>query len=46
MKILPEVKARLHGQSEAKRGESGPAGKLDPDPRDTTDLDQKSRVVA
>jgi hypothetical protein len=32
MKILPEVEARLYGQFETKRGGSGPASKLTPDP--------------
>jgi hypothetical protein len=33
VKILPEVEPRLYGQSEAKRGGTGPASKLNPDPR-------------
>jgi len=45
MKILPEVEARLYGQSEAKRGGSGPDANLNPDPRTKTNLDQKSRAV-
>jgi hypothetical protein len=45
MKILPEVEARLYGQSEAKRGGPGPDANLTPDPRTTTSLKQKSRVV-
>jgi hypothetical protein len=35
MKILSEVKARLYGQSEAKRGGSGSDANLTPDPRTT-----------
>jgi hypothetical protein len=45
MKILAEVEARLYGQSEAKRGGSGPAAKLNPDPRTTHKPNQKIRVV-
>ncbi len=45
MRILTEVKARLYGQPEAKRGGSGPAAKLNPDPRTTANPKQKSRVV-
>jgi hypothetical protein len=45
MKILPEVEARLYGQTEAKRGGSGPDANLNPDPRTKTNLDQKSRAV-
>lgn len=33
--ILHERSARLYGQSEAKRGGSGPADKLTPDPHTT-----------
>ena len=33
MKILSEVEARLYGQSEVKRGGSGPDANLTPDPR-------------
>jgi hypothetical protein len=33
--IVHEHDARLYGQSEAKRGGSGPAAKLTPDPRTT-----------
>jgi hypothetical protein len=43
--ILQEFGARLYGQSKEKRGGSGSAGKLDPDPRTTTSLKRKSRVV-
>ena len=32
MKILPEVEARLYGQSEAKRGGSGTRHQASPDP--------------
>ncbi len=35
MKILPEVEPRLYGQSETKRGGTGTAAKLTPDPRTT-----------
>jgi hypothetical protein len=45
MKILPEVEACLYGQSQAKRGGSGPDANLTPDPHTTTNLKQKSRVV-
>ncbi len=45
MKILPEVEPGLYGQFEAKRGGSGPAAKLNPDPRTTANPKQKSRVV-
>jgi hypothetical protein len=43
--ILQQCSARLYGQTEAKRGGFGPAGQLNPDPRTTTSLKQKSRVV-
>jgi hypothetical protein len=33
MKIIAEVKARLYGQSEAKRGGFGPDANLTPNPR-------------
>ncbi len=46
MKILPEVEPRLYGQSETKRGGTGTAAKLTPDPRTTANLYQKSRVVS
>jgi hypothetical protein len=45
MRILTEVKARLYGQSEAKRGGSGPAAKLNPDPRTPHKPKQKVQVV-
>lgn len=45
MKILPEVEPRLYGQPEAKRGGTGTAAKLTPDPRTTTHPYRKSRVV-
>jgi hypothetical protein len=45
MKILPEVKARLYGQPEAKRGGTGTAAKLTPGPRTTHKPNQKIRVV-
>jgi hypothetical protein len=35
MKILAEVKARLYGQSQAKRGGLGPDANLTPNPRTT-----------
>jgi hypothetical protein len=44
MKILAEVKARLYGQSETKRGGTGPAAKLNPDPR-TTHSPRKNQGV-
>jgi hypothetical protein len=45
MEILPEVEPRLYGQSEVKRGGSGPAAKLTPDPRTTHKPNQKIRGV-
>lgn len=45
MKILAEVEARHYGQSEAKRGGSGPAAKLNPDPRTTHIPKQWVQVV-
>lgn len=35
MKILPEVEPGLYGQLQAKRGGTGTAAKLTPDPRTT-----------
>jgi hypothetical protein len=45
MKILPEVEARLYGQSEAKRGGSGPDANLTPDPRTTHKPEPKIQGV-
>jgi hypothetical protein len=43
--ILAEAKARLYGQSETERGGSGPAAKLDPEPRTTHTPNTKGQVV-
>jgi len=43
--IVQDCSARLYGQSETKRGGSGPAAKLNPDPRTTHEPKQKVQVV-
>jgi hypothetical protein len=43
--IVHECSARLYGQSEAKRGGSGPAAKLNPDPRTTHNAQLKFQGV-
>jgi hypothetical protein len=43
--ILQECSAPLYGQSESKRGGTGPDANLTPDPRTTTHLNRKSKVV-
>jgi hypothetical protein len=43
--ILQQCSARLYGQTEAKRGGTGPAAKLNPDPRTPHKPKQKVQVV-
>jgi hypothetical protein len=43
--ILQQCSARLYGQTEAERGGTGPAAKLNPDPRTPHKPKQKVQVV-